>query len=40
MDWLTDPYAYAFMQRALIASLLVGLVAPRVGVWIVLRRLA
>ncbi|MCP9490102.1 MAG: metal ABC transporter permease [Solirubrobacteraceae bacterium MAG38_C4-C5] len=40
MDWLTDPYAYAFMQRALIASLLVGLVAPLVGVWIVLRRLA
>lgn len=40
MDWLTDPYAYGFMQRALIASLLVGLVAPLVGVWIVLRRLA
>jgi ABC-type Mn2+/Zn2+ transport system permease subunit len=40
LDWLTDPYAYGFMQRALLASLLVGAVAPLVGVWIVLRRLA
>ncbi len=38
--WLTDPYAYDFMQRALLASLLVGVIAPLVGVWIVLRRLA
>lgn len=40
IDWLTDPYAYYFMRRALAASLLVGTVAPLVGVWIVLRRLA
>jgi len=40
VSWLTEPYAYAFMQRALIAALLVGLVAPLVGCWIVLRRLA
>jgi ABC-type Mn2+/Zn2+ transport system permease subunit len=40
LDWLTDPYAYDFMKRALVASLLVGVVAPLVGVWIVLRRLA
>jgi len=40
LDWLTDPYAYDFMQRALLASLLVGVTAPLVGVWIVLRRLA
>jgi len=39
-DWLTEPYAYGFMQRALLAALLVGAVAPLVGVWIVLRRLA
>jgi len=38
--WLTDPYASQFMQRALLASLLVGAIAPLVGVWIVLRRLA
>lgn len=40
LHWLTDPYAAQFMQRALLASLLVGAVAPLVGVWIVLRRLA
>lgn len=40
LDWLTDPYASAFMQRALLAVLVVGVVAPLVGVWIVLRRLA
>jgi ABC-type Mn2+/Zn2+ transport system permease subunit len=40
LDWLTEPYAYAFMRRALLAALLVGAVAPLVGVWIVLRRLA
>jgi manganese/iron transport system permease protein len=40
MRWLTDPYAYDFMQRALLASLIVGAVAPLVGTWMVLRRLA
>ena len=40
LHWLSDPYAYDFMQRALLASLIVGTVAPLVGTWIVLRRLA
>ncbi|MFT4034020.1 MAG: metal ABC transporter permease [Patulibacter sp.] len=40
MHWLLDPYASAFMQRALLASLLVGIVVPVVGTWIVLQRLA
>jgi ABC-type Mn2+/Zn2+ transport system permease subunit len=40
MRWLTDPYTYGFMQRALLASLIVGAVAPLVGTWMVLRRLA
>ena len=40
LHWLTDPYAYDFMRRALLASLIVGTVAPLVGTWIVLRRLA
>jgi len=39
-ELLLDPYASGFMQRALLASLLVGTVAPLVGVWIVLRRMA
>lgn len=39
-SWLLDPYQAAFMQRALVAALLVGVLAPTVGVWVVLRRLA
>jgi len=35
-----DLLQYSFMQRALLASLLVGLTAPSVGVYIVQRRLA
>jgi ABC-type Mn2+/Zn2+ transport system permease subunit len=38
--WVADPYGYDFMRRALAASLLVGALAPLVGSWIVLRRLA
>jgi manganese/iron transport system permease protein len=40
VEWLTDPYGSEFMRRALVAAVLVGVVAPVVGVWIVLRRLA
>jgi len=40
IEWLTGPYAYDFMQRAMIAALIVGALAPAVGVWIVLRRMA
>jgi len=40
MSWLTDPYQYEFMQRALVAAVTVGVLAPTVGVWIVLRRLS
>lgn len=40
LAWLTEPYHYEFMQRALIAALIIGAVAPLVGTWIVLRRLA
>ena len=35
-----DLFHYAFMQRALLAALLVGLTAPSVGVYLVQRRLA
>jgi zinc transport system permease protein len=37
---ILDLLHYSFMQRALLASLLVGLTAPSVGVYIVQRRLA
>ncbi|NLA37568.1 MAG: metal ABC transporter permease [Actinobacteria bacterium] len=33
-------WSYGFMQRALIAALLIGLVAPSVGIYLVQRRLA
>ena len=39
-DLLVEPYTLAFMQRALIAGVLSGLVAPLVGTWVVLKRLA
>ena len=39
-EWLWDPYRHEFMRHALVAALLVGVVAPVVGVWIVLRRIA
>lgn len=37
---LLDPYATSFMRRALLAAVLVGVLCPVVGVWVVLRRLA
>jgi manganese/iron transport system permease protein len=40
LEWFTDPYSSDFMRRALAAAALVGVVAPVVGVWILLRRLA
>jgi ABC-type Mn2+/Zn2+ transport system permease subunit len=40
IGWLTEPYQYEFMQRALVAALIVGCVTPAVGVWVVLRRLS
>jgi len=40
MDLLLDPYQSEFMRNAAMASLLVGVLAPVVGVWIVLRRLS
>jgi ABC-type Mn2+/Zn2+ transport system permease subunit len=38
--WFVDPYRSGFMQRALLAVLLIGSFVPAVGVWIVLRRLS
>ncbi len=40
MDWLTEPFGYAFMQRALIEVVVVGLVCGFVGCFVVLRGLA
>lgn len=40
MRWLTDPITTPFMQRALVAVLLLGIAGGLLGAWIVLRRLA
>jgi ABC-type Mn2+/Zn2+ transport system permease subunit len=40
MHWLIDPFSTGFMQRALAATLIIGVVAPVVGTWVVLRRMA
>ncbi|MCS7259593.1 MAG: metal ABC transporter permease [Anaerolineae bacterium] len=39
-DWLVTPLAYGFMQRGLIASVLVGALCAVVGCYIVLRSMA
>jgi manganese transport system permease protein len=40
MHWLLDPFSTGFMQRALFATMIIGVVAPVVGTWVVLRRMA
>ncbi len=40
MDFLLDPYQSEFMRNAAMAAVLVGILAPTVGVWITLRRLS
>jgi len=40
LRWLNGPYQSEFMRHAAAMALLVGVLAPTVGVWVVLRRLA
>ncbi len=40
VSWFLEPFTFEFMQRALVAAVLVGAVAPVVGTWIVLQRLS
>lgn len=40
MDWLTEPLAYDFMVRALLAAFMVGVVSAVLGAFIVLRGMA
>ncbi|MBP1632491.1 MAG: Zinc transporter, inner rane permease protein ZnuB [Acidobacteria bacterium] len=40
MDWLTDPFSYDFMQRALVGGVLAVLTTSVVGTWVILRGLA
>ncbi|MGE0879311.1 MAG: metal ABC transporter permease [Acidimicrobiia bacterium] len=40
MSWILDPYRTDFMRNAAAMAFVVGVLAPVVGVWIVLRRIA
>ncbi len=40
MHWLTDPFTLEFMQRALAASLIVGVLCSVLGCFVVLRAMA
>jgi manganese/iron transport system permease protein len=40
VSWLTEPFALGFMQRSLIASIMVGVVCSVVGCYVVLRSMA
>lgn len=40
MDWLTEPLSLAFMQKALLASVLAVVATALVGTWVVLRGMA
>ncbi len=40
MDWLLEPYQFAFMQRALVVLIIVSVVAPVVGAFVVHKGLA
>ena len=39
-EWLITPFSYAFMQRAFMASLIVGILCAIVGCYVVLRSMA
>ena len=40
IEWLTTPFVYAFMQRGLLAALMVGVLCAVVGSYVVLRSMA
>jgi len=40
IGWLTDPFTLGFMQRALVASIIVGVVCAVIGCYVVLRSMA
>jgi manganese/iron transport system permease protein len=37
MDWLTDPFALAFQQRALLGGALATVATSAAGIWVVVR---
>ena len=40
MDWLLDPLNYEFMRQALMAGVLMGILCPIVGTYLLVQRMA
>ena len=40
MDWLLDPFNYEFMRQAMIAGVLIGILCPIVGTYLIVQRMA
>lgn len=40
MDWLLDPLSYEFMRQALMAGVLMGILCPIVGTYLLVQRMA
>ena len=40
IDWLLHPLTYAFMERGLLASVIVGVLCSVIGCYVVLRSMA
>ena len=40
MHYLTDPFQYVFIQRAIVAAVIIGVLCAALGTFVVLRRMA
>lgn len=40
MDWLLDPFNYGFMRQAMMAGVLIGILCPIVGTYLIVLRMA
>ena len=40
MDWLLDPLSYEFMRQALMAGVLMGILCPIIGTYLIVQRMA
>lgn len=40
MDWLLDPFNYDFMRQALLAGVLIGILCPVVGTYLIVQQMA
>lgn len=40
MDWLIEPFSYEFMRQALMAGVLIGILCPVVGTYLIVQRMA